>query len=283
MVFLFSCKEEIPEYNSPKLELIQDSGYLYADSSLYAGDTVLVKIKASSQSDYALTQIHIERITENDTITIDTGIYNHTITFVKKIVKSNSDFETWTFTASDRNRVKSESITINISKKEFSTYNDIIHIPSVLFGFQNNNEIGSFYSLSSQEIFDTENAYNFQDNIHLVAYYDYSGDEHVIASPGANISEGTFAGSYDIVNWTTLNTTRFLLSDISTDEFDNCSNDSLIYETSFTFEVGKRKAKNLSQGDVYAFVSDKGYFGLIKVKSLTGTNEGNIEIEIKMK
>jgi hypothetical protein len=84
--------------------------------------------------------------------------------------------------------------------------------------------------LLNQNTYSLENSFNNQDEIHLAAFYDYADDKHVIASPGANIPDGTFTGPYQVSNWTTKNTTRFVKADIPVEAFNNCENDSLIYQ-----------------------------------------------------
>jgi len=283
IIFLFSCKKENSSYPSPEVSFINEEGFTYGDTSVSTGDTIMVKIIARSFSDNPLTLIHIERITENDTISIDTGIYDQSITIEKRIVKSAADTETWTFTASDRNRIKSYPVSLKLINSASSSYGEIKHIPSVILGFQNNNSTGSFYSFLDKQTYNLQDAFNLQQDIHLTAYYDYNGDDNVLASPGANIPGGTFTGTYQLSNWSALNNTRYVRTDIPVNEFDNCTNDSLIYKTTFAYDIGKSKAKNLKADDIYAFVSDKGFFGLIKIKSVTGTNEGSLEFEVKMK
>lgn len=283
-VFLYSCKKEIAEYTNPSLEFILEEGFISNDTSAKVGDTLSIKVLAKSLSEYPLSTLRFERITPTDTIRIDTGMHLQSIIMDKKIIKSVAEWELWNITARDRNRKESNTLSFKIDMEESSSHGDIKHIPSINFGFQNNNENDGFYSLSHQAIYDLEDAYSMQEDIHLVSFYDNtSEDEHAISSPGGNIPDGIYEGSHGVENWDIRNTTRFILSDISEEDFDLCSNDSLIYATTFAFETGKRKAKNLKSKDIFAFVSDQGNFGLFKVKSLSGNEAGKVEIEIKMK
>lgn len=284
LVFLYSCKKEIAEYSGPTLEFVQEDGFISIDTSLKVGDTVSIKILAQSLSEYPLLTIRFERITPEDTIHIDTGMYIQSIAMEKKIIKNVADWEIWNITSRDYNRKESNTISIKITKVESNSHGDITQIPSVVFGFQDNTEYEHFYSLSNKGIYSLSEAYLIQEDIHLASFFDNtSEDEHTIASPGANTPEGIYEGPEGIDHWEVQNTTRFILSDITEEDFDQCSNDSLIYATTFAFETGKRKAKNLNVNDIYSFVSDKGNFGLFKVNSLSGNESGMVEIEIKMK
>lgn len=283
-VLLYSCKKDIEDYTSPSIEFIIDDGFISSDTSAKVGDTLYIKVLAESLSEYALTTIRFERITPLDTIVIDTGMHVQSILMNKKIIKSVADWEIWNITTRDRNRKESTTISLKITKEESSTHGDITHILPISLGFQGNSEFESFYSLSDQTIYNIEDAFSIQEEIHLLSYFDnVDEDEHTIASPGANVPLGIFQDQFALENWDTRNTTRFAEPNITIEDFDSCENDSLIYATTFAFETGKRKAKNLKTNDIYSFVSDKGNFGLIKVNALSGNEAGNVVIEIKMK
>lgn len=283
IISVFACKKDQYNYQAPVIEFIEQDDYINHDLEVMVGDTIKFKLKASSLSEFPLLQVHFVRLTSTDTISIDTAIYNQSIIIEKKIIKSVADTEVWMINTRDRNRISSNTLILRLIKKEETNFNDIIYIPSVILGFQNNPSIGSFYSLSTRKEYFLNEAFEEQSKIHLAAFYDAAGDEHVIASPGANIPDGIFDGNEGIDHWDILNTSRFVYSDITSEQFDNCHSDSLLYQSTFTFEIGKRKAKNLKINDIYAFISDQGNFGLFKVTQVSGSIEGSVEIEIKMK
>lgn len=283
-VLLYSCKKDIANYANPTVEFLIEDGFINSDTSAKVGDTLFISILAQSLSEFPISTIRFERITPIDTIVIDTGMHVQSIIMNKKIIKSIADWEIWNITTRDRNRKQSNTISLKIIKEESSTHGDISHILPISLGFQGNSEFESFYSLSNQTIYNIEDAFSIQEEIHLLSYFDnVDEDEHTIASPGANVPLGIFQGQFALENWDTRNTTRFAEPDITVEDFDLCKNDSLIYATTFAFETGKRKAKNLKTNDIYSFVSDKGNFGLIKVNALSGNETGQVVIEIKMK
>jgi len=282
--FLNSCDKDQSNYANPKLAFLNEAGYISQDTSAKVGDTLYIKILAESLSEYALNTIRFERITPIDTIRIDTGMHVQSIIMEKKIIKNVADWEIWNISTRDRNRQQSNIISLRINKSESSSHGEITHIPSFDLGFQDHLSYHSFYSLTQQMTYPIEDAFDQQEEIHLLSYYDnVDEDEHTIASPGANVSAELFGGQFALEHWDTRNTTRFAEPNIRVEDFDLCENDSLIYASTFAFETGKRKAKNLQPNDIYAFVSDKGNFGLIKVISLSGNEAGSINIEIKMK
>ena len=281
---LYSCKKENTDYANPTVEFMVEDGFIISDTNAKVGDSLSIRVLAQSLSEHPLTTIRFERITPIDTIVIDTGMHVQSIIMNKKIIKSIAEWEVWNITTRDRNRKQSNTISLKITKEESSNHGDISHIFPFGLGFQNNNEFESFYSLNQQMAFPIEEAYSIQEGIHLVSYFDnVDEDEHTIASPGANVPLEIFEGQFALEHWDTRNTTRFAEPNITIEDFDLCENDSLIYATTFAFETGKRKAKNLKENDIYSFVSDKGNFGLFKVISLSGNETGNVVIEIKMK
>ncbi|MBN2776668.1 MAG: hypothetical protein JXR36_03450 [Bacteroidales bacterium] len=283
-LLLSSCVQEETYYPNPNIEFKTETGYAFLDTSLLLGDSVLIGIVANTNSNVALTHFHY--LIQNDSLItrVDTGIFVNEFNYNKLIVKGVAENETWFFYVRDQSGRKSDTISITFHKNEESIYGGIETISSIILGAQNNTTMGSFYSFSENQVYDIENAFNNQSKINLLCYYDFiDGDENTISSPGASIDNSIYTGSYALSNWTIKNTTRFIYKDnISIAEFDACNNDSLIVYNSFEFITGKRKAKNLSNGDIYAFVTEDGKKGLFKVLNVNETDSGTIEILIKM-
>lgn len=283
-IFFHSCNEDEKFYPDPSIAFKTENGYVYTDTSLLLGDSILIGIVSRTNSDVALTHFHYSVNSDSNITQIDTGIYETSFIYDKIIVKGVAENEIWSFYVRDRDGRKSETISVKFVKDKESVYGDISHIPLVVLGAQNNTAAGSFYSLSARQQFNTEQAYNNQSLVNLLYYYDYiDADENTIASPGANLDNSVFPGDYALSFWTTKNTTRFVFREnISVEEFDAATNDSLIVYNTFEYASGKRKAKNLKAGDIYSFETDYGKKGLLKVINVAGTGDGSVEFEIKM-
>jgi hypothetical protein len=284
--FIISCEtaEDIEEYPNPTISLKSENGYCSNDTSLLINDSVKIGIIAETQSLDALTHFNKTIILDTQITTIDSGFYSNTFEYEKILTKGIADIETWSFYVKDRNGRKSDIISINLYKDSASIFGEIAQIPSIVFGAQNNNNYGSFYSLLDQQIYTQSLAFENQSLINLLYFYDLiEADANTISSPGANIDDSVFPGQTGLANWTENNTTRFILfENILVEEFDKCQNDSLILANSFEFDSGKRKAKNLASDDIYSFVTEDGKNGLFKVIEVIGLEEGEIEISIKM-
>ena len=111
-------------------------------------------------------------------------------------------------------------------------------------------------------------------------YYD-GEDNETIGSPGANIEDGIFPDEYNPGNWDYQNTTRYIKTDLSPDEFYQIQNDSMLL-VSYVEGEGKRKAKELQVNDVYSFKTQNIKYGMFLVSEVIGSASGSIKIDIKI-
>jgi len=282
--FIFNgCKPET-NYANPDIRFVAGPGFLSQDTVLMLNDTVNIGIIADTGSDQELTHLHISINRDSVESKIDTALFTKHLEYSRIIVKGIAASETWTFYVRDRARRKSEAISLTLGLDKSSQYGKIDSLTLVL-GAQDHPEKGSFASLANGKVYNTSDAFADQGRIHLVYYYDpVTGDQNTVASPGANIDGSIFNGPEGLSNWSVKNTTRFNpAGNLTAADFDRCRNDSLLLTNTFDFETGKRKAKTLTPGQVYSFVTDSGIMGLFKVNSVTGKQDGTISLTVKMK
>jgi len=285
VMFFSACEEDDKTYPIPEIIFTDDSGYVYKDTTLLLSDFVKLGIEAKTNSDVELTHFNYTVI-EDDTnfSSIDTGIFTKQFFYTKIVNKGIAYKEEWQFYVRDRDGRKSNVIGVTLTKDSASIFGEISSVESLTFGAQENNTYKGFYSLATENLYSLDEAYNNQGLINLLYFYDFfDGDENTISSPGANIDESVFPGTHGLLNWSTRNTVRFVeQTDISIEEFDACQNDSLILANTFNFQSGKRKAKHLAAGKIFAFVTEIGEKkGLFKVINVEGTDQGFVEIAIK--
>lgn len=283
-LMLISCREEEKIFPDPEISLITAPGYIAHDTILSLGDTGWVGIEASSRSDVSLTHLNVTFTLDEETFRIDSGIYLNDLMYHKQIVKGVSETEQWSFYVQDRDGRKSQVISLSLFKDTLSQYGEIATHEFVLGAQENLNEKHRFAALQTGLAYVQEEAFVHQELINLLYYYDnLETDENTISSPGANIDASFFPGEDGLEYWSIKNTTRFLLEEqLTSADFEACANDSLILYHTFEFSTGKRKAKNLRQDDIYAFVTESGIRGLMKVKEIAGQEAGEIMIIIKM-
>ncbi|MCF8373596.1 MAG: hypothetical protein K9H64_18390 [Bacteroidales bacterium] len=283
VILLFSScnKDKTTIQPNPTISFIQDSGYVWQDTTLAVGETFRIGIRAESQSDVPLTNFNYTITAELGTVVIDSGIYTRDFNYERIISKSFAQIENWAFTVRDKDG-RPASVHLSLFLADSSEFGNIVDIPSVVLGAQNQTSIGSFYSWESGLVYSLDEAFQDQQKINLLYFYDLiETDENTIASPGANIDASVYPGANGLLNWTIRNTVRFEQRVMDSQEFYACTNDSLILATNFEFNSGKRKAKNLKAGDIYAF-NNNSKKGLFRVKEVNGAESGSVEIEIKV-
>lgn len=143
---------------------------------------------------------------------------------------------------------------------------------AVLLGNQNSTT-GSFYATSTNTVYNyNATAAANAETIDFV--YLLSGESNVIAAP----SDAIVADQYSqVADWSKRNQTQFVISLLSSDEFDAISNDAVITEQE---NVELSKVDGLVVGDVVAFTTAQGKKGLFKVEALAN-NDMTIEVKVQ--
>jgi len=278
-----SCKKD-EVYGDPDISFVREEGFIYSDTSIALNEDIKIGIFMKSNSNKPITHFNRTIDRDGDVSTLENPIFDDELTITTTEPKSLAETEIWSFYCRDRDGRQSETISLTISLEGGAVFGDITVVDELEFGAQDNEEDGSFYSLAENTLYNLTDAYANQGKVDLLYYFDnVDADENTISSPGASIATSIFAGQMGLVNWTIRRTTRFMqLESISREEFEACANDSLILANTFDFETGKRKAKNLAAGHIYAFVTEGGRQGLFMVKDVEGQEAGNIRISIKM-
>ncbi len=279
LIAFTSCQKEKANYPPPSISFITDNGYVYQDTLLALGETFTIGIVAQNLN-VNLTNFIVHLESDALETVVDSGMNTASLFYEKTWTKGIQENEKWHFIIRDRDG-KSAEISLSIAKSESSDFGPILHQPSVDLGAQNN-PAGSFHSLSQGSVYPLDAAYLNQESIDLCYYYDFiDTDENTIASPGANIDGSVYPGEHTLSNWLIRRTTRFKKTALTEDNFYGASHDSLLI-ASYGQSDGNRKAKNLTKGDIFSFKNEDGRIGLFLVKDISGTDEGHINIAIKI-
>jgi len=283
ILLLISCEEdESIKRPNPTISILSNPDYVSSDTTISTGKIFTIGINAEYNGYNMLTNFIVKI---NGEKYLDLGIYEDLYIREVEITKGLDDIEEIEFIIRDI-KGNSDSTSLTITKNPEIFYGEIIEYKNVTLGAQNSAEYGSFLSLENGIVYDLEGGYNNSELINIVAYFDDFDklEEWIIASPGANIGESVFTGEFAIVNWETVNTTRYPSSaiDVTVDEFDSAQNDSLLIAHSFAFDSGKRKCKYLEAGDIFSFVREDNLIGMFKVVSTSGTTSGSIIVDFKI-
>ncbi len=274
-----ACKKDNEEGSDPFIFLSGEQGYITNDTIIKAGDDMSFKITAIKGT-YKLTEFYIEVVTDHVERYFDTGINSPGLEWSGSFKKTFATIEQWNFIVRGRHGATS-SITINISLDTSGSFGQLITYPLITLGGQNNINIPGLFSLQDSGLYTLDQANNdvdIQKKIELIYYYQ-SADLNVITSPGANIEPEVFN---DVIkSWTYRNTTRFMPTPLTIADFNAISNDSIII-ANYNEAEGKRKAKQLQAGNIYSFKTQNDKLGVFLVKNVTGTEQGSIEIGLKI-
>jgi len=277
LLIITSCKKEADNEIPPNIWLKTGTAYVSSDTVIAVGDWFQFGIH-SEKGSANITNLVIKKIINGIEQTyLDSGLNSGSLDVDKLYIKGNDINEKWTFIAMDKNRKRS-SVSLRIEKDTASVYGSLIKFPEITLGAQQNIDTGSFFNIHDTLIYFLHDAYNNQEKIDIL-YYFYSSDENSISSPGANIEAGIFTGSYALNNWTIRNETRFLQVPVTTQDFDQMQDDSLLIAL-YSPPDAKRKAKNLLVDNIYFFLTSDNLLGAFKVLNVDGTDAGSIKISV---
>ncbi len=279
LIGVVGCEKEKIDHLPPSINFIIGNDFVSSDTLLGLGESFRVGIYASNP-DVNLTNFIIKVESNILETFLDSGMNTPILYFEKYLTKGIKVSEKWIFIIRDKDGSSAE-LSFVVLMDTSSTYGSIDYFQSVELGAQSNNTT-SFFSFSEGLTFTMAEAFNNQDKIDMCYYYDFiDTDENTIASPGANIDESVYMGEFGLSNWSTRRTSRFKIADITEGDFNNAINDSLLL-AAYGQGEGNRKAKNLQQGSIFAFKNEDGKIGLFKVNSISGTDDGVINISIKV-
>ena len=271
----FSCKEENPILVTPTLKFDIDTNYVYSDTILSPDQTIKIKLTANSEGS-AITLFNFKIYNGNKVVSVDSGLNSNSFSTILSLTKGLYNEERWVFRVRNKD-MQWDSVSLNIGLNPYWKFGPITSFSNIELGAQNNPSVGSFFSITNNSIHNFASATNAQSIMALCYYYDSAGDLNSLASPAANIPSTIF----DFAAWTTRNEARFVQTSLSSNDFDNCQNDSLIIANTFVYQSGKRKCKLLAPGNIYSFIEGD-IKGLIRFNEVVGTDAGTMKMDIKI-
>ena len=279
LVVFSSCKKEEDVIGPPQIYIMSETGYVSGDTTMAAGEEIRLKVKMM-KGDNNITNFTIDVFTESVQTYFDTGMNVGEIVWEGSFIKSLAPVEEWTFTVRDREGAYGQT-SLTISLDTGIAYNPLHTYSALTLGAPDNDQQEGCFSVAGGGLYFHEEAAAdtvIQSDIDLLYFYS-AEDKNTIASPGANIEDGIF--TVNPGSWTVVNTTRYYKTSLTADDFNSAENDSIIIAN---YEEGeaKRKAKKLLQNDIYTFKTQCGKLGILMVNEVTGTNEGSVNIDIKI-
>lgn len=277
LIILQSCSKEVPLGVVPQIALLPDSGCVYSDTTLPMGSILRFSIKAVSNAS-PITNFTVKYIFGNETYFLDTGVYTNDFAYSFSVQKGNAEVEEWLFSVMNKERL-SASYRIKIFPDTGAVFGNIKEY-SLILGAQNNSSYGPFYSFQSDAAYTLQEASLEQQLIDMNYYY-HTEYESVLSSPNDNDAPLVFIGPNGIGNWHTRNESRYNLTSLTPSNFDAVQTDSTLI-VSYDITGAKRKAKNISVGQIWAFKIQSGKIGLIRIDNVVQGDAGKVELSIKL-
>jgi hypothetical protein len=249
-----------------------DTAYTFVADVVADGEIASIKI-------FDVTVEGIE--TQVSSITKFDSDTKHEIKYTVKLSEVES-FKKFKITVTDKKDMTySASFLINEFPKpagEINTYT------ATLLGSQYA-ATGSFFSTTTGQVYTVNTSAANAALIDLIYYYS-GGNGATIGSANDNLIPAVYTG---IANWATKNETKFTTTSITANEFDAIVNDATIDAIS---SINETKVIGLAVGNVFAFKTEAGKKGLVKITNITkGLNTqnqqqdfqfGTIEIVVKV-
>lgn len=212
-----------------------------------------------------LTSLRITSFT-NDTIqNFQVNLSNLTTTTVIKVMVTDKNGSSG-----------SATFTINVS----AAAGNITSYTAKLIGAESNNSVGSAFSTSSGNVYNQSQAISNSTSVDFLYFYSSTvGVNSEIISP---LYGSVNWSSY--VTWSNPNSTKFARTTaITSAEFDAMTDDSKITSivSSITWNTDERVV-SLAIGDIFAFKTASGKYGLTKVTGLTAGADGSITISVNV-
>ncbi|MBN2173170.1 MAG: hypothetical protein JW731_03495 [Bacteroidales bacterium] len=263
--------------------------YVDGDITLSTNETFVVGITASSNSGKNLTNLNITRKFENgapfyaDT-TFNATNFNYDFFFLANNEVGNED---WIFTMEDKDGNKTQ-LSFTITTEAIPA--GIVEYTDIELGSIDSPTESSFASITGETFLITEaaNDATIQEKIDFV-YFDGATYGQTIVSPDDDLAAQVYSS---ISNWTTRNATLFSRTQLNAAAYDQIINafsllavtQQLDFDVKFISELKPEPAEGFAVGDVFAFQTATGLFGLIKVTEVNqGATDGLSTIKYDVK
>lgn len=271
-----SCSKSEVDADSPIIKLIAGDNLIAKDTSAMEASTLHFRVHCKWNGEQTLTNFIV---LNNGTRVVDEGMNIKEFEKDVDFTKSSSNVDSINFIIRDI-KGNSSNTSVKVAKKSGSGGGELVWYNSITLDAQNAVGGKSFLSFANGTSYTLLEAFVVQQNINLLYYYDASsGEDNLMASPGANVT--VFTGSYGLSNWTIKNTTRFIKMNLTQQQFEAITNP--IFVVSAYSSTGYRKAKNLAIGDTYSFKDENsGKYGILRVYEVVGQDAGKVVFTIVM-
>ena len=145
---IFSCKKNNENLIGHSISFKTDSGYIYKETMVLTGKSSKVGI-ITDRSDANITNFVIMLNNGTQQTYLDKGINISNLNIDKLFTKGINSEDIWTVIVRDK-AGKTANVSLKISTDPNSIYGNIIFIPSIILGTQNNTSTGISHSFDKK-------------------------------------------------------------------------------------------------------------------------------------
>ena len=276
---LSSCQKKEDSVEAPEVTFLNMNS-VYCDTSLMMGSNMKFIIKASGSEAFPITNLVVK---SGSGVFLDSGLYSSDFVYELNITKGNAASETWSFFVMNKAR-QSKTIQVTITLSDSSDFNPVDTYTQVRIGAQSHTSIGSFWSPADNTVHFLSSACQIQEAIHFIYYYGTGAlavNECTLSSPNDNDVPSVFTGPCGLAEWNVRNESRYLLTSLNEQDFNQVSNDSLLI-ASYDPILAKRKGKNAAPGQVWSFRFQNGKLGLMYIHESIHGVDGSLLFSVKI-
>lgn len=283
VAFLSSCSKdedpEIPVDKTPTLTFKVEQGFVSGNATMNTSTPFKVGIigLSNTNTNAKLVKLTITRVFNDIPASQDTTFSSNSLNVVIDAVSSNlAGQENWFFEVKDKDGYSKKigfTITTTAPSNPIETYS------MKIMGAQGSSTGSSFASVNG-EVYSLADAKTNAVKIDWLYFYGAT-NMATLASPKDNDAASVFNDPTNgLATWSVRNNTLFKkVSDAI--NWDNITNDEVIVAQTAS-GVTETKVNTLAANNILAFITESGKKGLIRVESITGTNDGTIKISVKV-
>ena len=263
----------------PSMTFSDEGAGITGDKTVPVNSPLLFKITAVSNPNTKknLKTLRIQSW-KNNTPNVDTTVTINDDKFLGSFnFHADSNYsveEKFQFTLTDKaGEAATKTITITTEDAPVNA-NPINTYSATLLGGQSNPNVGSFYDVNTNTVYQLSGANSNQADIDLIFAYGNTNHYYIASPDDADIA----ISHSNVASWTTRNSTILMTTSISAADFDAMTDDA-----NFPTVSGSSKVNMLQVGDVFAFQTVDGKKGLVKVTEILGSSGADRAIKIDVK
>jgi hypothetical protein len=263
----------------PTIGFLAESDYLTGDATLTVNTPFSIKVVAqeNATSGTNLESMKITRVFNlsswDTTLTFNESTYTLLSSF---IARSTAGVEKIEFKVTDKDgqsATKSLQITTELGTTPINTF-----AMKILGSYQS--ATGSSFASIDGSVYTLPEAFANQAKVDFLYWYGAS-TQATIGAPDDPKANEVYTGVNGLPNWTTKNATRFVETTVTVAEFDAIT-DGNVLATLAAGATTLSHMGSLAVNTVFAFKTQSGKYGLIKVDAIVTGASGDITIDVKV-